>query len=126
MWQLRIVNIAIAVVIGTHSKMAFPHISSGDKEFIVTGSLNGAPFILDPAQVLDSSQWHTLTNLGVNLVSHDKEGRLIGVGAESWKISPNFSEFIFHLRNDIRDSNGELLDSSDWKASFLHLLRSGG
>ncbi|MGK5083238.1 ABC transporter substrate-binding protein [Bdellovibrionota bacterium FG-1] len=92
----------------------------------LTGSLNGAPFILDPAKILDSSQWHTLINLGVTLVRHDASGRLVGEAAKSWTVSSDFKTFTFELRRDIKDSQGAVLDSSDWKASFTHLLRSGG
>jgi ABC-type transport system substrate-binding protein len=96
-------------------------------EKILIGSLNGAPSgILNTAAVKNSSQWHTLLNLGVTLIKNDPHGRIVGDAAMSWDISKDFKTFVFHLRSDIKDSKGNKLDSADWKASFLHLLKSNG
>ncbi|MDR3606507.1 MAG: ABC transporter substrate-binding protein [Oligoflexia bacterium] len=92
----------------------------------IIGSLNGAPEKLDPAAIVDSAQWHALINLGVNLITHDHQGRLLGEAAKSWTVSDDFQTFSFDLVEGLRDSDGNPLDSSDWKATFLHLLRSGG
>ena len=81
---------------------------------------------MNTAAVKSSAQWHTLLNLGLTLVKNDSKGRIIGDGAKSWEISKDFKTFTFHLRDNLRDSKGNKLDSSDWKASFLHLLKSGG
>lgn len=96
------------------------------KRSVIVGSLNGAPQDLDPAAIIDSSQWHTLVNLGINLVAHDKEGRLVGEAARSWEVSDGLRTFSFNLLDGIKDSDGTPLDSRDWRASFEHLLRSGG
>lgn len=93
---------------------------------LIVGSLNGAPQSLDPAQIIESAQWHTLLNLGMTLVTYDRKGRLVGDAAQSWQVSPDLREFSFTLIDNARDSAGNPLDSSDWRATFLHLLRSGG
>jgi MarR-like DNA-binding transcriptional regulator SgrR of sgrS sRNA len=92
----------------------------------LVGSLNGLPQNLDPAAVVSSAVWHTLLNLGVNLVTHDRQGHLIGDAASEWTVSPDFTAFEFSLQKNLKDSEGNPLQSSDWKASFLYLLRSGG
>jgi nickel transport system substrate-binding protein len=93
----------------------------------IIGSLNGAPNgILNTAAIKNSSQWHMLINLGMTLIRNDAQGRVIGEAAESWEISKDFKTFTFYLRDNLKDSRGNKLDSSDWKASFLHLLKSGG
>lgn len=101
------------------------HAAPSDRRVIV-GSLKGAPQSLDPAAIVESAQWHTLVNLGVNLVTHDAEGRMVGEAARSWQISDDLKTFTFDLADGIRDSEGTQLDSGDWRATFLHLLRSGG
>jgi ABC-type transport system substrate-binding protein len=93
---------------------------------VIVGSLNGAPASLDPARIVESSQWHALENMGVTLVTHDREGRLVGEAARTWRVSDRFRRYSFTLARGIRDSKGRELDSSDWRATFLHLLRSGG
>jgi MarR-like DNA-binding transcriptional regulator SgrR of sgrS sRNA len=97
-----------------------------DMKDTILGSLNGAPEILDPAEIVDSAQWHTLVNLGENLVAHDSSGRLIGDFALSWTVTLDHMNFSFKLAKGRKDSNGNELDSSDWRATFVHLLRSGG
>jgi len=92
----------------------------------ITGSLNGAPEKLDPAEIVDSAQWHTMVNLGSGLVTYDSQGRLVGDFATSWVISPDHLKFSFKLNTGRKDSLGRELDSEDWKATFIHLLRSGG
>jgi ABC-type transport system substrate-binding protein len=92
----------------------------------LVGSLNGLPQNLDPAAVVSSAEWHTLLNLGVNLVTHDHQGHLVADAAESWNISSDFTTFEFSLKSSVKDSKGNPLQSSDWKATFTHLLHSGG
>jgi MarR-like DNA-binding transcriptional regulator SgrR of sgrS sRNA len=90
------------------------------------GSLNGTPSELDPARIINSAQWHTMLNLGVTLVTHDRYGNLVGEGARSWRVSDDQKEYVFDLARDVRASSGRGLDAEDWKATLLHILRSSG
>lgn len=114
-----------AALLAVSGSAAQPPVHKKTRRTIV-GSLNGAPDSLDPAAIIDSAQWHTLLNMGVNLVAHDRDGRMVGEAAQRWTISPDLRVFTFDLIDGVKDSDGKILDSSDWKATFLHLLRSGG
>ncbi len=101
-------------------------LANADQNKRIVGSLNGAPSKLDPAEIVDSAQWHTLLNLGVCLVKHDAVGNLVGEAAKSWTVSSDFREYSFELVEGLLDSEGKALTSEDWKATFSHLLKSGG
>lgn len=90
------------------------------------GTVNGSSQKLDPAQIEVSAQWHTLLNLGMNLVRYDESAALVGDGAIGWTINPEATVFEFQLRVPVKDSGGQLLTSKDWKATFLHLLNKKG
>jgi oligopeptide transport system substrate-binding protein len=61
---------------------------------------------------------NVLRDLYEGLVGEDARGRLIPGMAESWQVSADGRRWIFHLRPDLRWSNGQALDAGQIVASF--------
>lgn len=95
------------------------------KDFVLNGSLDGSPTTLDPSQITENSQWHMLSQLGVNLVSTDS-GVLKPEAAASWTIDKVTKRFEFRLRPSLKLSNGQVVTADDWVSTFRRLLASNG
>jgi peptide/nickel transport system substrate-binding protein len=79
---------------------------------LVVGSI-GEPSTLIPLLASDSAS-HDIGNLIYNgLVKYDKDLKLVGDLAESWDISKNGLEIIFHLRRGVKWHDGREFTSRD-------------
>jgi oligopeptide transport system substrate-binding protein len=56
------------------------------------------------------------------LTRRDSRGKSIPAAANSWDISPDGKTYTFHLRPDLRWSNGDPVTSSDYRESWLRAL----
>ena len=76
------------------------------------------PSTLDAHRCPEVSCGNILRDLYEGLVAEDGAGRLIPGMAERWEVSPDGRRWTFHLRANLRWSNGEALRASDIVASF--------
>lgn len=56
--------------------------------------------------------------IGVALVSKDTKGNYIPYMAESWETSEDGLTWTFHLRQDVKFHNGDLVTAKDWVYTF--------
>ena len=84
---------------------------------------NGAePQTLDPALVSGQLEGRLCSALYEGLTRRDSRGKSIPAAAKSWDISPDGKTYAFHLRPDLRWSNGDPVTSSDYRESWLRAL----
>lgn len=76
------------------------------------------PSTLDAHRCPEVSCGNILRDLYEGLVAEDGAGRLIPGMAERWDVSPDGRTWTFHLRANLRWSNGEALAAKDIVASF--------
>ena len=85
-------------------------------------ALSGNPDTLDPHKTSGTLTFQTIRSIYDTLVEPDMEGKLVPALAESWDISPDGTEYTFHLRKNVVFHNGDSLTSSDVKATFERIL----
>ncbi|WP_127529357.1 ABC transporter substrate-binding protein [Paenibacillus kobensis] len=79
--------------------------------------------VLDPAQVLRSSDVNWLRQLMNKLIGYStKEKRLVPSLAHHWESDATFKKWTFHLRKGVRFHDGHLLSPCDVIHSFKRLL----
>jgi oligopeptide transport system substrate-binding protein len=88
----------------------------------ITCNLEGDPRTLDPTLCADSTGFNVLANSFVGLCELDKSGKAIKGDAESWEISSDGLTYIFHLRKDLKWSNGDALKASDYEYAWKRVL----
>ena len=76
------------------------------------------PSTLDAHRCQEVTCGNVLRDLYEGLVTEDAAGQLIPGTAERWEVSADGRTWTFHLREDLRWSNGETLDAPQIVASF--------
>ncbi len=78
---------------------------------------------LDPAQGYDTASWTFEQMIFDTLVRYgDSDVELHPDAATSWESSPDATRFTFHLRHDLRFSNGRPVTSADFKYSIERVI----
>jgi len=80
------------------------------------------PSTLDAHRAQDLASHNVLRDLYEGLVSEDARGQLLAGMAERWEISADGRRYAFHLRRNLRWSNGEPLLAAEIVASFQRAL----
>lgn len=90
--------------------------------------LGGDIVSFDPQKMVDAYTFRVLSDLDEGLVSMDQANNPIAGMAESWQISPDGKQYIFHLRHDLRFSDGVAITASDFVYSWQRLAnpKTGG
>lgn len=78
---------------------------------------------LDPAIGYDTTSWFFEQMLFNTLLDYDDDGQLVPELARAWDVSPDGRTYVFHLRDDVRFSNGRSLVAADVKFSLERVLR---
>jgi oligopeptide transport system substrate-binding protein len=76
----------------------------------------------DPTQATDSQSITVLRNTTATLVYFDKQLNVIPWLASSWDISPDGQTITFHLRDNIKYSNGDPIVAGDFVFSWKRLI----
>ena len=84
----------------------------------------GEPNSLDP-QVASGNASSILRDLNTGLTTLDAAGRLITGAAEAWDISPDGLTYRFHLRENLKWSDGSPIVADDFVYSMRRLLTPG-
>lgn len=77
---------------------------------------------LDPARGYDTASWQFEEMLFNTLVDYDEDGRLVPELATTWEVSGDHRTYTFHLRPDVRFTNGRPLIASDIRYSIERVL----
>lgn len=81
------------------------------------------PQELDPQIITGGSEIKILSSLFEGLAGqHPMDLSPLPGSAESWEISEDGLEYIFHLRDGLRWSNGDILSAQDFAFSFQRML----
>ncbi len=84
--------------------------------------LGGEIGTLDPAFIADAGDVQLLLQLYAGLTRLDEQGEPYPSLAASWEVSGDELTYTFHLRADLRFSDGSQLDAGDVRRSWLRLL----
>lgn len=77
---------------------------------------------LDPAIAFEAESVG-LVRIGFHgLFDYDDDGKLVLDQAKDWSVSPDGRRYVFHLRPDVRFSNGRPVEAADYKAALERVL----
>lgn len=91
--------------------------ASGDRN-VLHLALQDEPHTLDPAVGYDIPSWVVEHQLFAELVTFDAHGRVVPELASGWDVRDGGRRYIFHLRPDLRFSDGSPLTAHDVVYSF--------
>jgi oligopeptide transport system substrate-binding protein len=80
------------------------------------------PETLDPQKARSTQAADVLRDLGEGLVAYTATGELVPASAQSWDISDDGLIYTFHLRDDLRWSNGEPVTADDFVRGMRRLV----
>ncbi len=92
---------------------AVPYLRMADQDDIPT---------LDPARGYDTASWQFEEMLFNTLVDYDPSANLAGELATDWQISADQRTYTFHLRPDVRFTNGRPVESADIRFAIERVL----
>jgi oligopeptide transport system substrate-binding protein len=84
--------------------------------------LSSDPETLDPHKTRSTQAADVLRDLGEGLVGYTATGELVPASAERWEISADGLVYTFHLRDELRWSNGEPVTAADFAAGMRRLV----
>ena len=76
----------------------------------------------DPALAEDGNTYRVINDLFAGLVDFDQANRPIPGMAQSWDISPDGKIYTFHLRNNLKFSDGTPITANDFVYSWRRLI----
>ncbi|HUF43616.1 MAG TPA: peptide ABC transporter substrate-binding protein [Verrucomicrobiae bacterium] len=85
-------------------------------------NLGTEPPSLDWSLATDHVSFNVIANLMVGLTEFDKDLNPAPVIARSWEISDGGKRIVFHLRDDVKWSDGETVRAQDFEYSWKRLL----
>jgi oligopeptide transport system substrate-binding protein len=101
-------------------------VATGNRDQVLHIGNKDEPADLDPAINTASSTSQLLASVFQGLVTFSSDGKTILPGAAaSWDVSLDGLTYTFHLRPNLRWSNGAPLTAEDFRASFLRVFDPG-
>ena len=88
------------------------------RQFVLRRGLGGEPATLDPALASDNAALFLLQDLFEGLTTEAPDGRIVPGAAERWTTSTDQRRWTFHLRRDLRWSDGQPLSAADFVAGL--------
>ena len=88
----------------------------------LTFALQNEPDGLDPGITNNSFASPILFNAFEGLVVYDENNSIVGGSAKSWEISADGLTYTFHLRDNLKWSDGTPLTADDFVYSYLRIL----
>ena len=114
------ISILLSIIACTPRFQAIPAHSSEDT-FVV--ALSDDPSTLDWNKATDGISLEVIANLMYGLTKFDKNLHVVGNVSDHWSSNPDQTIFTFHISSKSRWSDGLPVTSSDFRDSFLRLLR---
>lgn len=94
---------------------------TADKQEL-TYNLGGDPRTLDPALATDTMGMSILSNAFVGLTELDDKEKAVAGEADSWDVSSDQLTYTFHLKKDLKWSNGDAHTAKDYEYEWKRLL----
>ncbi len=88
--------------------------------------LNTDPTTLDPALITDVTGGYISAKIFNGLVKLDTNLNVVPDIAKSWEVSDRGTEYIFHLKQDVKFTNNREVTADDFKYSFKRILSPTG
>ncbi len=122
-WRFRgVCALALALASACVRKDETP-VARGDREQILYTSIGPEPADLDPHKTTGLLEADILRSLGEGLVNLDsRDLHPTPAAAERWEISPDGLSYVFHLRPNLRWSDGAPLRAANFVAGFRRTL----
>jgi oligopeptide transport system substrate-binding protein len=121
MRHLLVLLLAVAAICGCGRRET--RVAHGDRERILHLNNGTEPQNLDPHVVTGVPEHHIIMALLEGLTSEDPHGVTPQPGtAERWDVSPDQTVYTFHLRHNVRWSNGDPLTAHDFVRSYRRAL----
>ena len=123
----RLCAVALAATLGLSVLTGCGGSKSGDKASTaskqeLTYNLGADPRTLDPALATDTTGMGILSNAFVGLTELDDKEKAIAGEAEKWDVSDDKLTYTFHLRKDLKWSNGDAHTAKDYEYQWKRLL----
>jgi oligopeptide transport system substrate-binding protein len=80
------------------------------------------PDTVDPQLARTDGAFNVLRDLFEGLTAIGADGAAVPAAAESWTVSPDGLEYVFHLRPGLRWSNGDALKAADYVTGMRRLV----
>lgn len=80
---------------------------------------------LDPSQLTFSHQFWLSSNLFVGLAELDAEANVVPHAARSWEVLDGGTRYVFHLRDDVRWTDGSALTAHDFEWTWKRHIALG-
>ncbi|MCW8331269.1 peptide ABC transporter substrate-binding protein [Photobacterium sp. SDRW27] len=97
------------------------NVTLANDQVIVRGNGDEVP-TLDPSFSSDTSSSQVIQDMFEGLVSQSPDGEIIPALATHWEVSDNGQVYTFHLRGNIKWSNGQPITASDFEYSFKRVI----
>lgn len=88
----------------------------------ITYNIGADPRTLDPGLSTDTTGATVLSNAFVGLCELDDKEKATKGDAESWEVSADGLTYTFHLRKDLKWSNGDPVKASDYEYAWKRIL----
>jgi oligopeptide transport system substrate-binding protein len=79
-------------------------------------------FAVDPAMAQEFASLEVIKQLFTGLVDHSPQMNVIPDVARSWEVSEGGRKYVFHLRGDVRWSDGTLVTAGDFEYAWKRVL----
>ena len=89
---------------------------------VIKVSVGAEPQSIDPSYLSAIDSMIYAVHIFEGLVTKDKEGNIVGGVAESWEVSPDGLNIIFHLRDNAKWSDGKKVTADEFVYSFRRLV----
>jgi oligopeptide transport system substrate-binding protein len=83
---------------------------------------NAEPDTLDPHKMKLLAEFAILRDIFEGLTKSDAEGKIVGASAQSWDVNDEGTIFTFHLRPNLKWSDGTPLTADDFVAGYQRLF----
>jgi oligopeptide transport system substrate-binding protein len=113
-------TLGVTVLAGCGSKAPDKAATANKQE--VTYNLGADPKTLDPGLATDTTGMSILSNAFTGLAELDEKEQAVPAQAEKWDVSDDKLTYTFHLRKDLKWSNGDPVKASDYEYEWKRIL----
>lgn len=113
-------TLGMSILVGCGSNKGGDKAAASKQE--ITYNLGADPRTLDPALCTDTTGTTVLANAFSGLAELDENEKAIPGQAEKWDVSDDKLTYTFHLKKDLKWSNGDPVKASDYEYEWKRLL----
>jgi len=118
---LAIISISLLLVC-CNDKAAHTDYTPSNAQNTLRVDIGMEPPTLDPALAEDSYTFRVINDLFAGLVDWNQSNQPIPGMASSWSISADGTTYLFHLRHDLKFSDGQAIHAADFVYSWRRLV----